>query len=338
MRVPSRQQIAVIGTGISGMSAAWLLSRRHDVTVYEQADRVGGHSNTVMAPGPRGPVPVDTGFIVYNEATYPNLTALFDISDVPTKPSEMSFAVSLDGGALEYSGTDLRGLFAQPRNLLRPRFWSMLRDLRALLPRGAARPARRSATMPRSATISTPAGYGARLPRRSPAADGGGDLVDAGRSDRSTIRPRPSSASATTTACCSCADRPVWRTVRGGSRAYVERLTERFADRIRLGRAVAADAPRRPTASRSRTAAADAERFDHVVHRHAMPTRRSRMLAGRQRRTSGACSAPSATAATARCCIAIAALMPRRRAVWSSWNYVGRRECDRATASASPTG
>lgn len=121
--------IAVIGTGISGMSAAWLLSGAHRVTVYEQADRLGGHSNTVDVPGPDGPVAVDTEFIVYNETTYPNLTALFHHLDVPTTCSDMSFAVSLRDGALEYSGTDLRGLFAQRRNLIRPRFWHMLRDL-----------------------------------------------------------------------------------------------------------------------------------------------------------------------------------------------------------------
>lgn len=105
--------IAVIGTGISGMSVAWLLSQAHNVTVYERAERVGGHSNTVDVSDGNRAVPVDTGFIVYNEAAYPNLTALFAHLGVPTKPSDMSFAVSLDGGNLEYSGSGLAGLFAQ---------------------------------------------------------------------------------------------------------------------------------------------------------------------------------------------------------------------------------
>src|SRR5262245_31774771 len=125
----SRKRVAVIGTGISGLSAAWLISHRHDVTVYEQDRRIGGHSNTVLAPTPPGDLPVDTGFIVYNEATYPNLTALFAHLGVATQPSDMSFAVSLAGGDLEYSGGNLSGLFAQRRNLVRPRFWSMLNDL-----------------------------------------------------------------------------------------------------------------------------------------------------------------------------------------------------------------
>ena len=104
--------IAVVGSGISGLSAAWLLSKGHRVTLFEAADRLGGHSNTVDAAG----VPVDTGFIVFNQSTYPNLTALLHHLDVPTRETIMSFAVSLDHGKLEYSG-DLRGLFAQRRNL-----------------------------------------------------------------------------------------------------------------------------------------------------------------------------------------------------------------------------
>src|SRR5580692_290668 len=122
-----RKNIAVIGTGISGMAAAWLLSQEHDVTVYECDRRIGGHSNTVTVPGANGDIAVDTGFIVYNEATYPNLTALFDHMKVPTQPSDITFAVSLANGDLEYSGSNISGLFAEKRNLLRPRFWSMLR-------------------------------------------------------------------------------------------------------------------------------------------------------------------------------------------------------------------
>ena len=156
-----RLKVAVVGTGISGLSAAWLLSPHHDVTVYEQSERIGGHSNTVIASVGGREIPVDTGFIVFNRSAYPNLTALFERLAVPTQTSDMSLAVSLDNGNLEYSGTGLSGLFAQPRNLFRPRFWSMLRDLVKFY-----RQATRDVDLLRDETISlgdylTAGGYGA---------------------------------------------------------------------------------------------------------------------------------------------------------------------------------
>lgn len=108
-----RLKVAIIGTGISGMSAAWLISQRHSVTIYERDERLGGHSHTVDAPNGNTTIPVDTGFIVYNEKTYPNLTALFAHLDVATEPSEMSFAVSLDNGGWNIRAQDLACL---PRN------------------------------------------------------------------------------------------------------------------------------------------------------------------------------------------------------------------------------
>lgn len=121
--------IAIIGSGISGLSCAWLLSAAHEVTVYEEAGWYGGHANTRDVDLPGGTVPVDTGFLVYNEPSYPNFTAFMDHLDVATEASDMSFAVSLDRGRLEYNGTDLSGLFAQKRNVVRPRYWTMLRDI-----------------------------------------------------------------------------------------------------------------------------------------------------------------------------------------------------------------
>lgn len=126
---PQRLRIAVIGSGISGASAAWALNPHHDVILYEQNERPGGHTATVDIDYDGKPISVDTGFIVYNEATYPNLTALFAMLDVKTHASNMSFALSLDHGKLEWAGDTLATLFAQKRNLLRPSFLLMLREI-----------------------------------------------------------------------------------------------------------------------------------------------------------------------------------------------------------------
>jgi len=122
-------RIAVVGGGIAGLGAAHRLAACHRVTLFEAAGYVGGHTNTVEATVGATTYPVDTGFLVYNERTYPNLIALFDALGVPTAASEMSFSVSVGPHDFEWCGSDLRSLFAQPSNALSPRFWSMLRDI-----------------------------------------------------------------------------------------------------------------------------------------------------------------------------------------------------------------
>lgn len=123
-------KIAIIGSGISGNSAAWALSKSHEVTVYEKRDRLGGHSATVEVDCGGKSIPVDTGFIVYNENNYPNLIELFAHLDVKTEASDMEFAVSLDNGKLEWKGgKKLSGVFAQPSNILSPTFLKMLKDI-----------------------------------------------------------------------------------------------------------------------------------------------------------------------------------------------------------------
>ena len=121
-------KIAIIGSGISGLSSALLLSQDHDITLFESNDRFGGHANTVTVSENKKLIPVDTGFIVYNELNYPNLVGLFNWLDVPTIKSEMSFAVSARNGQLEYSGS-IKGLFAQKRNFFNLGFYKILRDI-----------------------------------------------------------------------------------------------------------------------------------------------------------------------------------------------------------------
>ncbi|WP_316014313.1 NAD(P)/FAD-dependent oxidoreductase [Roseobacter sp. HKCCA0434] len=118
-------KIAIVGSGISGMGAALALSEEHEVVLLEADDRFGGHANTVEVAG----TPVDTGFIVYNHDNYPHLTGLFDHLGVPTKASDMSFGMSIDGGRTEYACDDVWRIFAQPVNLLRPRFVGGVREI-----------------------------------------------------------------------------------------------------------------------------------------------------------------------------------------------------------------
>jgi uncharacterized protein len=216
------QKIAVIGSGISGASAAWALSRRHDVTLFESESRFGGHTATVDIEYDGTPVSVDTGFIVYNTLNYPLLTKLFETLGVETKSSDMSFALSLDGGALEWSGDSLNTVFGQRRNLVSPSFLAMLKDVLRfnricvadrdagecdgltigdyITKRGFSAVFRDNYLIPMSAAIwSTPRIKMLDFPART--------FIDFFANHRLINQ-----------------DRPLWRTVAGGSRNYLAKL------------------------------------------------------------------------------------------------------------------
>lgn len=315
--------IAVIGTGIAGMSAAWLLDKRHRVTVYEQNPRIGGHSNTVDAPSGRGLVPVDTGFIVYNERNYPNLMALFDHLDVPTKASEMSFSASLGDGAFEYAGTDLNGLLGQRSNIVRPRFWRMMRDVMRFY-----REAPAALTDPRTAGLS----LGEYLRRENYGRAFINDhLLPMGAAIWSTTAPEMEDYPVRafirffdSHGLLLVKNRPQWRTVDGGSREYVNRLTASYRERIRL--CGVRSVKRVGNKVIVEDHGGDRATYDHVViAAHADEAFRmladadnfERSLLGVWRYTKNRAVLHSD-----------ANLMPKRRRVWSSWNFIEGEKSD----------
>ncbi len=311
-------RIGVIGTGITGMAAAWLLHRDHEITVFEQNGYVGGHSNTVDAPGADGaPIAVDTGFIVYNEVTYPNLVRLFDHLSVPNQPSDMSFAVSIDGGRLEYSGSNLAALFAQRRNLLRPAHYAMLRDILRFY-REAPKLLESGESDLTLGDYLSAGGYGHGfvydhlLPM-------GAAIWSASMQEIMAFPARSFVRFFHNHGLMKVADRPQWRTVSGGSRQYVKRLTAGFADRIHPGRA-AVSVRRDPAGVTVIDATGERQRFDQVIiaaHADqalgmlddAAPDERHVLGAFRYTKNRAVLHSDPA-------------LMPRRKRAWAAWNYL----------------
>ena len=222
-------RIAVVGTGISGMVTAWLLHRHHEVTVFEALDRIGGHTNTVDVTVDGRAYAIDTGFIVHNARTYPNLIAIFDELGVSTESTSMSFSVREEASGVEYSS---QSILARRRNVLSPRVICMVRDI--------LRFNREAGEVLMTTDPRTTLGEVLRRRRYSRAFV---DLyiVPMGAAIWSTDPKRMLSFPAATFVrfllnhgLTSLVNRPTWRVVRGSSRQYVERLTESFRDRIRV--------------------------------------------------------------------------------------------------------
>ncbi len=313
-------RIAVIGSGISGLASAWLLSQQHQVTLFEKDDRLGGHSNTVEVPHGEGAVAVDTGFIVYNPVNYPNLVKFLDTLGVSSRETDMSFGLSLDQGRLEYSGCGLAGLFAHKRNLFSPRFWFMLKDLWRFY---AAAPG--YCTDPETAQLT----LGQLLQREQYGAAFIQDhLLPMGAAIWSTpvdmMLEYPALAFlrfCQNHGLVQLSDRPQWRTVSGGSRSYVNKVAAVLRDRggIRLNSHIRRIV--RP-AGRIELEFLHGEReiFDHVV----LACHANQALALLQspsvdeQKLLGAFSYQRNRAVLH----SDQALMPKRKAAWASWNYL----------------
>ncbi|MBT6277708.1 MAG: NAD(P)-binding protein [Chromatiales bacterium] len=225
-------KIAVIGSGVSGLTCAYTLARAHDVNVYEADSRLGGHANTIDVNNNGRSMPIDTGFIVFNEKNYPLLCALFDELGVRSEMSNMSFSVHCERTGREWNGSSLNQVFAQRSNLLRPSHWTMLRDIVNF----HSDAEREFLTLDERETVS--------------------DWVQRMRYSASFLNYYLLPLGASLWSCSSSTfgsfpirfvieflrnhhmlqveKRPMWRTVSGGSREYVKRITEPFAHRIRL--------------------------------------------------------------------------------------------------------
>ena len=323
-------KFAVVGAGITGLSAAWLLSRKHDVSVFESEARLGGHANAVTCETSAGPVAIDTGFIVYNTRSYPNLIAFFDSLGVETAPSDMSFAVSLDRGNYEYCGSSLSGLIGSPRNAVNPGHLALIRDIfrffrdaeafngaKAALDitlgdwlagRGYSKSFVHAHILPMAAAIWS-----------TPSAD---------------ILNFPAAAFVrffSNHGLLQAANRPKWRTVKGSSRSYVQKAAQAIPGNIRVGDGAVRlekDGPNVRLISRSGWA----ETFNGIILTcHAddalalvrsLDDRLEPRLAPFRYVENEAVLHRDARA------------MPRRRRLWSSWNYTGAGMDQSAGAAA----
>lgn len=308
--------IAVVGSGIAGLGAAWSLAREHRVTIFEADHRLGGHAHTVDIDDRGRKVAVDTGFIVYNERNYPNLVRLFEHLGVPTEPSDMSFSVSKGGGAFEYQARAL-GLLAQPTNLARRGYRRMVADILRFTREAPAAAAQRDGETTREL-----------LDRMSLSEEFRRDFLlpviaciwSSSMEAMLEYPARSMIAFLDNHGLLGVLERPRWRTVSGGSREYVARVSAPLASRARCGTHVER-VVRSSDGVAIHTAAGYAGVFDHVVlatHADtslgvlgddADPNEREVLSAFRYQENIAVLHRDPS-------------FMPTRRRAWSSWNYL----------------
>ena len=314
---PSRRlRVAVVGSGIAGNVAAYRLHEQHDVTVFEANAWPGGHTNTIDVEEDGRRLAVDTGFIVFNDRTYPNFIELLDEIGQPSRRSEMSFSVQSPSRMLEYCGSTLDSLFADRRNLLRPSFHRMIRDILRFNREAVD-------TLRFEADDQTVGGY---LERRRYSRE---------FRDHYLVPMAAAIWSAEPVAIddmplrflvrffdnhglLQLKDRPVWRTILGGSREYVRRLVEGFRDRIRL------DCPVRQVRRFD-------DRVEIVTDQHGVEAFDAVFIACHSDQALTLLDEPTAVEREVLSAIAYQeneavlhtdeTLMPRRRKAWASWNY-----------------
>ena len=310
-------KVAIIGSGISGLTCAYLLNRQHDVTVFESSDWIGGHTHTVDVEVKGERFAIDTGFIVFNDWTYPNFIRLLDQLGVTSQPTEMSFSVQDPQTGIEYNGNNLNSLFAQRRNLLSPGFWGMLRDI-LRFNREALHDLeeRRIAVETTLGDYLRQNGYGQRFIEHY-IVPMGSAIWSMSLGDMHRFPLLFFVRFCKNHGLLSVTHRPQWRVVSGGSRSYVTALSAGFIEQIRLNCPVYR--VERDIAGVKLHSCAGIERFDSVVfacHSDqalrllAAPSQAEREILGALRYAENDVVLHSDTR-----------LLPNRRLAWASWNY-----------------
>lgn len=327
-------KVAVIGTGISGLGAAWALSRRHDVTVYERDGRLGGHANTVDIEYDGLTIPVDTGFIVYNEPNYPNLNALFDHLGVESEESSMSFAFSAYDNSVEWCSDSLMQIFAQRRNLINPSFLMMLLSILRF---------NKVAVQDSAADQIQGLSLGEYLNKRSFGKNFRNQyLLPIGSAIWSTSSKDVLEFPARTfiqffenhRLVAPLNQRPIWRTVSRGSREYVDRLGNAVRGDIRLNsEIVAVRRGSRCVFVKGRNG--DIERYDHAVL--ACHSDQALALLDDASNAEAAVLGALRYAPNKAVVHRDASLMPQNERIWSSWNYMSAPADETGSSPASVT-
>lgn len=315
-------KVAIIGAGISGLTAAYYLKSRHEISVYESADKIGGHTATVDVTRAGQNYAIDTGFIVYNDWTYPNFIKLLSDLKVESQPTEMSFSVRCDDSGLEYGGSSLNTLFAQRRNIFRPSFHKMVSDILRFnreairdldegnLAEGATLGEYLKANRYSEAFI-----YQYVLPM--------GCAIWSASTDRMSDFPiRFFIQFFKNHGLLSVKNRPQWRVIKGGSRNYLAPLTESFKDSIYVNSKVKSVRRQGGVIKLAMLGGQELE-YDHVV----MACHSDQALALLDKPTVDEYSALSAIPYQQNDVVLHTdeSLLPRSRKAWSSWNYLLRQ-------------
>ncbi|MEY6432661.1 FAD-dependent oxidoreductase [Thioalkalicoccus limnaeus] len=319
------QHYAVVGSGIAGLAAAWLLTGRHRVTLIEHNDYIGGHTNTIEIDENGRRIPIDTGFIVYNEINYPLLTRLFQRLGIRTRDTDMSFAASIGPWDLEYAGSDLNSLFAQRRNLFSPSFLRMCRDILRFNQRCKARLAQSAFGDESLGEFLDQEGLGKAFREHY--------LLPMAAAiwscPKATMMQFPAASLARFYAnhgLLNLTERPQWKTVVGGSREYVKRMVADLAPGERIVGDGARAVRREERGVRVELASGRVETFDGVVlacHGD-QALRLLEQPTDAEQRLLGAFSyQPNQVFVHTD-----DYLMPRSRRVWSSWNHLARHAED----------